>query len=165
MEKVTKTNLKPTRSDKIIEITGYVVLLAFWITIIISYKDLPEQIPIHYNALGEVDNYGNKTSIFILPIIGTFLFVFLTLTSKNPENFSYSIKITAENAERQYKNAVKMMGVMKIIVIILFFLIEYETITISNKKSEGLGVWFLPIMLGLIFVPVIYFAYRSHKIK
>lgn len=44
---------------------GYLILLAFWITIIAAFKDLPEKIPIHYDRLGEVDNYIAKTSIFL----------------------------------------------------------------------------------------------------
>jgi uncharacterized membrane protein len=57
--------IKPTRKDQIIEMFDYLILLAFWIAIIAAFKDLPEKIPIHYDRLGEVDNYSAKTSIFL----------------------------------------------------------------------------------------------------
>ena len=165
MEKRPKIELKLSKTDKVIELIGYLILIAFWITIILSYNNLPEKIPIHYNGLGEVDNYSKKTSIFLLPIIGTFLFIILTLISKNPESFNYNVKITEQNAESQYTNSVKMMRIMKIIVIVIFFLIDYKTIKTSIGKSEGLGIWFLPLILGIVFIPILYFAYKSQKIK
>ena len=58
-----------------------------------------------------------------------------------------------------------MMRIMKIIVIIIFFLIDFKTIKTSMGKSEGLGIWFLPMTLGIVFIPIIYFAYKSYKLK
>lgn len=165
MKKRPIINIEPTKTDNLIELIGYLILAAFWVTIILSYNNLPEQIPIHYNGLGEVDNYSNKTSIFLLPIIGTFLFMILTLVSKNPESFNYNVEITEENAESQYRNSIKMMRIMKIIVIVLFFLIDFKTIKTSMGKSEGLGIWFLPFSLTIVFIPIIYFAYKSKKMK
>ncbi len=165
MEKRPILIINPTKTEKIIEIIGYIILLAYWITTISTYQNLPEKIPIHYNGLGEVDNYGKKSSIFLLPIIGSFIFVILTMISKNPQNFNYNIKITEENAEYQYKNSIKLMQFLKIIVIILFFMIDLKTIRIAIGKSIGLGNSFLPLTIGIIFLPIIYFAYKSYKVK
>ena len=165
MEKRPILILKPTKTEKIIEIIGYIILLAYWLVIITTYQNLPEKIPIHYNGLGEVDNYSKKSSIFLLPIIGSFIFIILTMINKNPENFNYSIKITEENAENQYKNSIKMIRLLKIIVIVIFFLIDFKTIKIAIGESEGLGNWFLPLTIGIIFIPIIYFANKSYKMK
>ena len=165
MDKRPKIEIKLTNTDKAIELIGFLILITFWVIIIVSYNNLPEQIPIHYNGLGEVDNYSKKSSIFLLPIIGSFLFIILTLISKNPESFNYNVKITEQNAESQYRNSVNMMRIMKIIVIVIYFLIDFKTIKTSLGKSEGLGIWFLPMTLGIIFIPIIYFAYKSYKLK
>lgn len=165
MEKRPKIELKLTQTDKFLEAIGYLMLIIFWIMTIVSFSSLPESIPIHYNGLGEVDNYGSKTSIFILPIIATFLFTFLTLLNKNPENFNYNVEINEENAEKQYTNSTKMMRLMKLIVVFIFLLIDYMTIQTSKGNSEGLGIWFMPLTLGLIFIPLAYFAYKSRKTK
>ncbi len=154
-----------TISDILLEIIGYFLLVLFWIFIISNYQTLPESIPIHYNGLGEVDNYGKKTSIFLLPIIGSLLFLMLSVLNQSPENFNYKVKITLENAEKQYKNAITMMRFLKIIVVVLFFLIDFETIQIANGKSEGLGVWFLSLTIPIILLPMFYFAFKSNKMK
>lgn len=36
----------------------------------INWSVLPEKVPAYYNALGEVDRWGSKGEILILPIIG-----------------------------------------------------------------------------------------------
>ena len=92
MEKRPKIEIKLTQTDKILEAIGYSMLVIYWVMTIVSFSTLPENIPIHYNGLGEVDNYGGKASIFLLPIIGTFLFTILTVLNKNPENFNFTTK-------------------------------------------------------------------------
>jgi len=101
----------------------------------------------------------------LLPLIGSMLAGFLTLVSRHPETFNYTVKITPENAERQYRNALLMMRVMRVIIVFLFMLIDWEVIQIALGNSEGLGVWFLPIFLILVFVPIIYFAIRSKRLQ
>jgi len=165
MESLPKIKLKLTKTDKIIEAIGYLILAGFWIMVIVSFSDLPENIPIHYNVSGEVDGYSKKTSIFLLPIIGTFMFIILTLLNANPETFKYDVKITAENAQKQYANATQRMRLMKVIVIFLFLLIDYQTIQIAKGNSEGLGIWFLPLTMGLIFIPIIYFINKSSELE
>ncbi len=157
--------IRLTQIDKIIEVFGYVTLISLWIMTIVSFNSLPESIPIDYNALGEVDNYSRKTFIFMLPIIGTFLFAFLTVLNNNPKNFNYSIKITEENAKKQYTNSTKMMRFFKFIVVLILLMIDFQTIQTAKGKSEGLGIWFLPLIIGLIFIPLGYFVYKSYKLK
>lgn len=165
MENRPVIQLQPTKFDKAIEIACVLLLIAFWLLTLFSYYSLPETIPIHYNGLGEVDGYGPKNSIFALPIIGTFLFFMLTVLNKHPELFNYTATITPENAAKQYANAITMIRVMKLTVILVFFIIDYWTIKIALHKSLGLGVWLLPLILGLIFLPLVFFIIRSFRIK
>jgi len=157
--------LTPTKFDKAVEVMCVVLLIAFWLLILFSFSSLPETIPIHYNGLGEVDGYGSRNSIFMLPIIGSFLFLLLTVINKHPELFNYNTTITPENAPKQYANATTMIRVLKFTVILVFFIIDYWTVKIALGKSLGLGVWLLPLVLGLIFLPLVFFIIRSFRIK
>lgn len=53
---------------KTLIITGLISLLPFFVGLIV-YPNMPEQIPIHYNIAGEVDNYGHKSFMLIMPFI------------------------------------------------------------------------------------------------
>ena len=154
-----------TKFDKILEISAVLLLLFFWIFILIHFKNLPKIIPIHFNGSGTVDGFGPRASVFVLPIIGTILYIGLTVLQKHPQYSNYPIKITQENAQYQYANATKMLRVLKIIILVIFFVIDYFTILTVAGKEDGLGKWFLPFTFGILFVPIIYFLIQSSKLK
>src|SRR6218665_387519 len=91
-----------TVSDKIIEITGLVVLVAFWCFTLFHYNQLPEIIPTHFTSNGEVDGYGGKWTIILSPIIATILYLGITLASRFPHKLNYAVEITPGNAQKQY---------------------------------------------------------------
>jgi hypothetical protein len=45
--------------------------------------------------------------------------------------------------------------------VVVFTGISFQTIQQANGKANGLGVWFLPLTLVLIFMPLIYFVIKS----
>lgn len=165
MKERPKIEIQLTTSDKILEASGYVLLVAFWIMNILSFNQLPEAIPIHFNGLGEVDQTGSKLSIFALPVIGTLVFTLLTIFNQHPENFNYGVEINEENAEKQYRNSTKMVRLLKLIVLFIFMLIDYFTIQTSVGNSAGLGKWFLPCVVALILIPIGYFSFKSYRLK
>ena len=165
MEKRPKIKLPLTLFDTIIEVTSYLALVAFWVMTLFAFTTLPESIPTHYNGLGEVDGYGPKATIFFLPVLGTVLSAFLTYIIKKPETFNYTVEITEENALAQYTNSTKLLRFMKLALLILFIVIDYKTIAISKGASDGLGKWFLPFTIALIFVPVVFSVYKSFSKK
>ena len=160
MKERPKIKLQLTLFDTVIEVAAYVALIAFWVMTIFAFSTLPESIPTHYNGLGEVDGYGPKATIFFLPVLGTVLFAFLTYIVKKPETFNYTVEITEENALAQYTNSTKLLRFMKLALLILFIIIYYITIATSKGASDGLGKWFLPFTITLIFVPVVFSVYR-----
>lgn len=160
-----KVKLDLTNTDKVIEFTGLALLIGIWILAILSFSDLPESIPTHYKGAGEVDGFGERTNIFVLPIIGTILFIGLTLLNKNPHIFNYPKTITDENALNQYSNATRMIRVLKLIIVFVFGLILVRTLQNTNGNADGIGTWFLPLTIGLFIIPTLYFLIKSMKIN
>lgn len=165
MNKRPRIKIALDKTDKFIEILGWIAVIAIWLLTLINYFDLPETIPTHYNASGEADGFGNKLNILTLPLISTLMYVGLTILTKHPHLLNYSDEINEDNALYQYKNATKMIRVLKLAVIIIFGLIVFKTIQTATGKANGLGIWFLPFMFGLLFIPVFYFSIKSNKPK
>lgn len=165
MEERPRLDITLTQTDKLLEILGWLIIGSTWIWLAINYNHLPETIPTHYNTSGQVDGFGSKSTIFILPFISTILFTGMTVLNKYPHIFNYPTKITEENAARQYTNATRMIRFLKLDIVIVFGYSIFQTIQNANGKAEGLGIWFLPITLGLTFIPVIYFIARALKQK
>lgn len=163
MNENPKIKVKPTLFTTIIEIINYFLLILFWVITSLVYKHLPNEIPTHYNSFGEVDVYGEKTTIFLLPLIATVLFLIVSISAKNPHTFNYSITITEQNAETQYKNAMRFMQLIKLFMLIVFIFIDYKTIQIALNKSENLGVWFLPALIFMVLIIICYSIIQSKK--
>lgn len=164
MQKQPKIKIKLTTTDRIFEMLAWVLILSIWILTIINYSKLPETIPIHYNGFGQADGFGGKATILTLPIIATILFVGLTALNRFPHIFNYPTTITQDKALKQYTNATRFIRYLKLIIVIIFGLIAFKTIQNANGEANGLGVWFVPMTLGLIFIPLIYFVIKSFKV-
>ena len=163
MKNRVKLKIELTATDKAIELAGWISIIVTWWLTITNYANLPDIIPIHYNAVGEADGFGGKATILILPLIATVLFVGLTVLNKFPHIFNYPANITKENALRQYTNATRLIRYLKLILVIIFGFIVYKTIQNANGKADGLGSWFLPLILASIFIPLIWFIVQSIK--
>jgi len=154
-----------TITDIIVEITGVISLIFFWVMLILNYSKLPQIVPIHYNTQGEVDNFGSKMSLIILAIIATVIFIGLSYFSKKPHLLNYPVEIHSHNAEKQYTIATKMLRYLKVSIVWVFFLVFYKTVQIANGQNDFLGKYFLLITLAIIFLPITYFIVQAFKAK
>jgi len=160
-EERPKITLIPTTADKLVELLGWLILLALWGLTISHFSTLPDTIPTHFNASGEADGFGSKASIIGLPVIATLLFVGLTVLNRYPHIFNYPTAITEDNALRLYTLATRMLRYLKLVLVLVFGGIEFMTIQHAAGEASGLGVWFLPLTLVLVFLPLIYFVVKS----
>lgn len=165
MAKRPKIKLALTNSDKILEIIGWIFIFTIWMLTLTIYDSLPEIIPTHYNIAGVADRFGEKWMVLTLPLWATLLFVGLTILNKFPHVFNYPTEITADNAERQYTNATKMIRYLKVTIVVVFTLIVYRKIRYISGQIDAFSVWFLPLIIILIFAPVVHFATKSFREK
>jgi len=157
IRKRPKIKIGFTLFDLIVEIVGVIAVLAMWIILIVTYSGLPDVIPIHYNASGQADHFGGKNSIFILPVVATVVFAGMTILSRFPHVLNYPVKITENNASFQYSNMLRMLRFLKLAIVLLFGYLVLHT----AQSADGIGGWFMPVILGVIFVPTIYFLVKS----
>jgi uncharacterized membrane protein len=163
MKNRPRVKVVPSRADKVMEFFSWFLLILLWLIPILSYSNLPETIPAHYSVTGDVDKWGTRMSIYVLPIVGTVLFILLTVVNRYPHIFTFPIKITHENAPRQYKVATELMRCMKSALLVVFILVVVFTIRTARGETAGLGFWFIPITLVLLFILTVIFVVRMHK--
>lgn len=133
--------------DYILEVLAILGLIFLFGSSAFYYDQLPEQIPIHFGPSGAPDGYGSKTALWLLPVIGLLIYSFMTVINRRPEGFNYLVKITPENAERQYTMATRMIRRLKAFVVLLFAYLVWRTIHIANGEAESLQGWLLPVVL------------------
>lgn len=163
MSKRPKLVIKATYPEKITDLIAWVALVAFLSFAAYAYNVLPETIPTHFNAAGKVDATGGKGSFWLLPILGVFSFTLLTFLSRFPHMFNYMVEITEKNAEFQYRNAIQMIRVLKLAMVLLFFLISFVIYMIALGKMQGTGMSLIIIAVTLPVVPILFFIIRMKK--
>ena len=165
METRPKIKLSLSPLDNKLELTSKVFLVVMWGLTLYTFLKLPTTIPTHFNASGQVDDYGNKLTLLILPILATIIYFGLTQLNKYPHIFNYMTKITEDNAQKQYTNATRMLRFLKLAILVIFSLIILFTYLTTNRATNGLGFWFLPLAVGLLLIPTIISIIQSFKSK
>jgi uncharacterized membrane protein len=153
--------IKKDKIDWTLDIIAMIALLFIWIYSIIHFYKLPERIPTHFNIKGEIDDYGTKYTLWILPLITTFLFVLFRALYNYPHKFNYIVNITIENAEKQYRLALRIMRIILMNLSLLFGYIVVKAIDGAYQKSSSLDWWFIPLLEISVITPVIYMAIAS----
>lgn len=164
MEKRPKIKLKLTAADKGLEFAGWIIFILMSIFAVWSYTRLPDIIPTHFNGRGKPDNYGDKGAIFILPCVAGIIMMMLTSINQFPEIFNYPHKITEENAEQQYALATRLIRLLKLMIVVIFFFIVYATGKVSHG-GNGLGRWIIPVLLITMSAPLIFYLVQAIKNK
>ena len=150
--------LKNSTFQTLLEVAALIALFAMWIYLITSWGGLPDKIPAHYNGAGEVDRWGSKAVILMLPIMGAGLYLLLTLITFFPSAWNVPVQITEKNRMFVYHNLKTLLIFIKLELVICFAYITYCDITLTS-----LGVWFLPSFLIVLFGTIIYYVVRIRR--
>ncbi|RYZ95691.1 MAG: DUF1648 domain-containing protein [Sphingobacteriaceae bacterium] len=161
-----KIKLKLATIDLVLEVLGWLSLALLWVLTIVNYPGLPETVPIHFNASGKADGYGSKATILLLPAISTVLYLAMTAINKYPHLFNYGgVKITMVNALFHYTNSTRLFRVLKIKIVLIFTVIVHYTNSMAMGQDSGLGKWLLPFILGMIFIPIVFYIIYTLRNK
>jgi uncharacterized membrane protein len=165
MEGRPKLKIELTTVDKFLETVCFTLLLLLWVGTIAFFSKLPDQIPSHYNGTGQADDFSDKTHIFVLPIVATIIYLGMTILNKHPHIYNYPATVTRENARRLYTSATKLIRVLKLVVVLIFSGIVFMTYKTSLTNGDGLGAWFLPLAVGLMVLPSMFYLIKSFYSK
>jgi len=165
METRPKIKLILSPLDNKLELTGKIFLVVLWALTVYTFLKMPTIIPTHFNISGQADDYGNKLTLLILPLLATIIYFGLTQLNKYPHIFNYMTKITEENAQKQYTIATRMLRFLKLAILVIFSSTILFTYLTTIGVTNGLGFWFLPLTFGLLLIPTIISISQSFKKK
>jgi len=154
-----------TKAEKIFDVIGIGVFLLSILYIVIKWNQIPDEIPAHFNAAGDVNRWGSKMEIIILPIMGFFLFVLMSLLEKAPHMHNYPKRINESNAHHFYLNSRIILNSTKNTCLFVFAYLNTQIFQIALGTKESLGNLFLPLFLIAVFVPIVIGLYKQSKIK
>lgn len=165
MEKRPKHSIPLTPADSLAEWLGWTLLVINWLIVLRVYGSLPDTIPTHFNLAGEADGFGSSLTLFLIPVISTVSLAGMSILARFPEIYNYPVKITPENAFSQYTAAVRLVRWLKVSLALVFLLISVGTTASATGGSGSLGIWFLPLVLLLINLPLAIYLIRVFRNK
>lgn len=160
-----KIDIPKTMSERIWDLIGYLVFLSSVIYLIYVWGDLPQEVPAHYNALGEVDRYGSKWELVILPGVSLFILGLMNLFERFPEWHNYPKRLNDKNAESFYLNSRKLVNQIKNISLIIFAYLLFQSVGIAIGWLKELNSWGLSILIFLLLFAIIIQFIKNRKIK
>lgn len=159
-----KIDIPKTKMEWVADGLGYLSLAAMLVVLFMQWGALPEEIPAHFGANGEVDRWGSKWELLILPGIAIGLNFFLLIFEKFPQVHNYPERLNESNVVAFYTNSRQTINYIKNIINLLFAYLVYNSISIALSGADSLG-WPFYFILVLLFVVLGWKIVKSTKIK
>ena len=148
----------------LLKIIGVAALAGAFVHIMMNWSVMPEQVPQHYNSLGEVDAWAAKPFIFFPPAIGVVLWLLTELAQRFPMMIHMMDDKSARN-KRQIESAKWMMVCLQFELALLFTYLSVKDVYVAKGQSFGLQTMEMPIILFIIFGTAIGFTIYSFTQK
>lgn len=152
LTKRPKMEIPKTKAEWLMDMIGYIALAIMLIVLFMNWRELPNEVPAHFDGSGNVDRWGSKWELLILPGIGIVMHFFLMIFENFPETHNYPARINESNAEVFYRNSRQTLNYMRNIINILFAYIVYRSVTIALGDAATIGWPFFVIMAALFGV-------------
>ena len=157
--------VKKDKVDLMLDVASIIGLMFIWIYTFTHFSKLPETIPTHFNIKGDIDNYGSKYTLWILPVVITFINILFRILYNYPHKFNYIVKITDDNAAKQYLLVLRITRIIIMNITFLFGFIIVKVVDGAYQKSSTLEWWFIPLLEISMIAPIVYLAIASGSSK
>ena len=162
-----KIDIEPSPTDKMLMKLGWGMVLLNAALILFFYFDLPETIPTHFNRKGEVDGYGHKFSLWLIPFFSALMYMGLSfmITKMKPYQMNYPVKVTEKNAPKLYALALRMLTVMNLCFVTAFLittaiiLLQVKDVVDTVDVQLLIGLW---VLNGLV---PFYYIYKMFTLR
>src|SRR5699024_12120634 len=92
---------------------SYIFLIGSVLFMIILWRELREKVPAHFNGAGEVDRWGSRFELWILPLVGLFTLLFLQIFERHPEMHNHPKRMNESNRAQFYLISRRLINQVK----------------------------------------------------
>ena len=152
--------MKKHTLDKLMNRLCLLLLLGMVVFLAVCWQRIPEKVPMHFNAVGEIDRWGDRSTLLILPVVSWLLYGLMTMVEQVPGVWNTGVQVTEENRTRVYTLLGHLLSTLKLLIIVMM-----AWITLWCTLAKPLPAWFLPVVLGAIFGDMIYWLVRLFRAR
>jgi len=152
--------IKRNKYDIIVELICLIALIGTSVYLGINWNRIPEEVPMHYNVMGDINRWGQKGELLFLFFLTWIMYIGLTVIEHFPGIWNTGVTVTKENKERVYRILKSMLGTIKLLTVIIFVFLMINAI-----MTKELPAWFTPVSLVLVFGSIIFSVIKVVKAK
>jgi len=144
----------------IINILCVLLLLGVGIYLLAAWGSIPDEIPAHYGASGEVTRLDGKGFLWLMPSLALALFVGFLAIERFPKLWNTGVRVTEENKFRVYGTIKSLLSSTKLIIVAAFVFI-----TVTSSLSLSLPIWFMIVFVQLLLISSIFHIIWLFRVK
>ncbi len=148
---------------KVFDVLVVALFAAALVYLIVQWNQLPDEIPAHFGGDGEVDRYGSRAELLLLPVIGLIMWVGMSVLEKYPHTYNY-INLRPDNKEIQYRYGVLFMNIIKNLSTLLFVFLIWQMTDIAMARIDSLNMSIFITLLVLLFGSIGFYIYKVMKL-
>lgn len=155
MQKRPVLDLPLTKTEATLLVLTIIGVLLCFFPLFIYWQQLPATVPTHFDVAGHVNAYGSKYTLLLLPVIAVIITAGIAVLAKFPQIYNYPVKITPENAERNYRFARMFLRWLNFLMVCFFAFLQWKTVQVAIGNASDLGSWSMPFTIKLaILIPI-----------
>lgn len=136
------------------------LLVGMFVFLIISWPNIPAQVPLHSNWAGEVDRWGGPGNVIISPILGVLLYIILSIVSLPLDGGVISMPLPEDAKPVAIRLVRGLMSLLKVITLLFC-----AANTVFSVNGSALPGYLLIVFLALLLVPTVVVVLRIFRLR
>lgn len=156
--------MRRTRCDWTLEAVS-LLCLAWAFVPLFFYGGIGEdvRVPTHYDALGRVDGYGNRSDLWTPALVAAVFYVILTVIERFYRSFNFPVRVTENNAEALYRLGVRLVRSLKPLSIVIMAYMNTSSLVVAMGWGAGLNGLVMAVLVIAMFALIAYFMAKMYK--
>ena len=132
---------------------GLLTLLGVIAFVLLRWSSLPDRLPAHFAANGEISAWAGKSSLTLLLVLAPIMFAGMEVLSFFPQSWN-----VPRRTPRALQATADAMAALHF-TLALFF----AYLILCTALCRGLGAWMLPVLLVLILGNLVYLLVNTFR--
>lgn len=144
-----------------LEVLSLLGLAGGALLLLVSWPNLPDRVPGHYDLAGNVTRYDPKGTLWLVVGINAGLYTFMSVINLFPQ--AWNLPGSPADRPRQFRLAQTFIRLLKVFVMWLFTFILWTDVRVAQGAATGLPGWFLPLGLFAPLVMIVGWLYLASR--
>lgn len=143
-------------------VSGLAVAVAIG-DVAMHWSSLPARIPVHFGAAGSPNEWGGRNMLLFLLAATVAMAVLLTVAESYQRLINIPMKVDRDSPE--VRRLLRSMAItMKAVITVSSVWIADLTMRTAVGEANGLGGAFLPVFVGGVLLPVVYYVVKLSRL-